>query len=79
VIKMMGFDGYGMSGWMWFYGALMMLLLWGGLAVLIVWVVRTFSRRSNRPDSAQEVLKRSFAAGEISPEDYEKTRHALLR
>jgi putative membrane protein len=76
---MMGFDGYGMSGWMWFYGALVMLLFWGGLAVLIVWVVRTFSRRSNGPDSAQEVLKRRFAAGEISPEDYEKTGHALLR
>ena len=76
---MMGFDGYGMSGWMWPYGALVMLLFWGGLAVLIVWVVKAFSRRSRGPESAQEVLKRRFAAGEISPEDYEKTRHALLR
>jgi putative membrane protein len=76
---MMGFDSYGMSGWMWPYGVLMMLLFWGVLAVLIVWLVRRFSGPSIGPDSAQEVLKRRFAAGEISPEDYEKTRHALTR
>jgi putative membrane protein len=76
---MMGFDGYGMSGWMWPYSVLMMLLFWGVLAVLIVWLVRRFSGPSIGPDTAQEVLKRRFAAGEISPEDYEKTRHALTR
>lgn len=76
---MMGFDGYGMSGWMWPYGVLMMLLFWGVLAVLIVWLVRRFSGPSIGPDTAQEVLKRRFAAGEISPEVYEKTRHALTR
>jgi putative membrane protein len=76
---MMGFEGYGMSGWMWPYGVLMMLLFWGVLAVLIVWLVRRFSGPSIGPDTAQEVLKRRFAAGEISPEDYEKTRHALTR
>ncbi|MBJ7601559.1 MAG: hypothetical protein JF922_26220 [Candidatus Dormibacteraeota bacterium] len=60
-----------MSGWMWPYGALMMLLFWGGLAVLIVWVVRRLSGPRIGSDSAREVLKRRFAAGEISPEDHE--------
>jgi hypothetical protein len=49
VVEMMGFDGYGMSGWMWLYGALVMLLFGGGLAVLIVWVLRTFSRPATDP------------------------------
>jgi putative membrane protein len=79
VIEMMGFDGYGMSGSWWLYGGLMMLLFWGALAGLIVWLVRRFSGPSIGPDSAQEVLKRRFAAGEISSEDYERTRHALMR
>jgi putative membrane protein len=72
---MMGFYGY---GWAWLFGLLMMLIFFGGLTVLAIWAVRTFSGpRPGAPESPLDVLKRRLAAGEISAEEYEKTRRAL--
>ncbi len=73
---MMGSYGY---GWGWLLGLLMMLLFFGGLTVLAIWAVRTFSGpRPSAQESPLDVLKRRFAAGEISAEEYEKARRALL-
>jgi len=74
---MMGYYGYGMSPWMWAVGMLVMLVFWGGLAALIVYGIRAFSRSRNAPESAEEILRRRLAAGQISPEDYERTRKVL--
>ncbi len=65
--------GWGMmlGGW------LMMLLFWGGLALLVVLAVRGFSG-SKQADKASETLRRRLAGGEISAEEYERTRKALL-
>ena len=59
-------------------------LFWGGLLILIAWVVvRIFPRRSedNRleapRDSAEEILRERFARGDISAEEYEKSMKAL--
>ena len=72
---MMGFYGY---GWAWLFGLLMMLIFFGGLTVLAIWAVRTFSGpRPGAAESPLDVLKRRLAAGEISAEEYEKTRRAL--
>ena len=74
---MMGFYyGPGVAGWMWLVGMVMMLLFWGGLAALIVWAVRAFAR-PDRGESADDILKRRLAAGQISQEEYEKTRRLL--
>lgn len=70
---------------MWgYYGAwnplwmlLPMLIFWGGLAALVVWAVRVFGGAKARDDSALETLRRRFAAGEISQEEYEKMRRVL--
>ena len=75
---MMGFDGYGASPWMWILGSLVMILFGGGLIVLVVWAVRAVSGpRSGSSDTALEVLKRRLAAGEITQDEYEKTRRVL--
>ena len=70
--------GAPMYGWMLLYGLLGMVLIAGG--GLLVW--RVLARRSlppgaptkrvspPQPDEAQAALKRRYAAGEISREDY---------
>lgn len=73
---MMGYGaGFGLVG------LLFMLLFWGGLILLAVWLVRAiFSSRTwrNSPPSsssssqtAQEILAQRYARGEITREQYE--------
>ena len=75
---MMGlYYGPGMPAWMWLVGVVMTLLFWGGLAALIVWAVRAFARPRAGGESAEEILKRRLAAGQISQDEYDSTRRAL--
>ena len=76
-------DGSGWGGWL--GGALMMLIFWGGLGVLIVFLARAFGARPSqgegkhdRPD-AREILSERFARGEISEDEFEQRRRALER
>jgi len=73
---MMGFGmGFGLLG------LLIMLLFWGGLIFLAVWLVRTiFSNNSTHNSSttqkregsnALEILAQRYARGEITREQYE--------
>jgi putative membrane protein len=74
----MGVDGYGMSPWMWILGSFMMVIFMGGLILLVVWGVRTIVEPGRGgSSSALEVLKRRLAAGEITPDEYEKTRRII--
>jgi putative membrane protein len=60
-------------------GLLFMLVFWGGLILLAVWLVRgLFSANASRgpnaggrEQSAQEILDQRYARGEISREQYE--------
>lgn len=67
-----GGDGW---GWLWITG--MMVLFWGGVILLGIWAVRGVSGPRRPSDAAIDVLRKRLAAGEISPEDFEKTRKAL--
>ena len=75
---MMG-DGWG--GWIW--GALMMLVFWGGLIALVVFLVRGFGARpsqgeeNRRGPEAREILAERFARGEISEDEFEQRRRVL--
>jgi putative membrane protein len=78
VDQMMGFDGYGVSPWMWILGSVMMVIVIGGLILLVVWAVNTVgASRPGSSNTALEVLKRRLAAGEITQDEYEKTRRLL--
>lgn len=47
---------------------------------LVVWlVVRSSNQRSGGSDSAEELLRRRFAAGEIDEEEYAKRSEVLRR
>ena len=67
--------GYNDS-WNWLWMAAMMVVVLGVIVGLVVFVIRA----SNGPkgnDQAAEILRRRLAAGEITQEDFEKTRKAL--
>ena len=68
---------YYAGGVHWVWMGLLMVLFWGGLVLLVAWAIRAFSGPASGRDDALDVLRRRLAAGEISPEDYEKTKRAL--
>jgi putative membrane protein len=76
-------DGGGWNAGSWILMTLMMLLFWGGLAALVVWLVR--SLREDRTPVApapprptpDDVLAERLARGEIDAEEYTR-RRALI-
>lgn len=72
---MMWYDGGYAFGWLWMAG--MMVLFWGGVLVVAVWAIRNFTERQKTGDAALDLLRRRFAAGEISAEEFEKSKKAL--
>ena len=54
-----------------------MLLFWGGVGALVVWLARRPRAPQHSADPALDILRRRLAAGEITPEDFEKTKRAL--
>jgi putative membrane protein len=67
------------------FGALMMLLFWGGLIVLVWFIARSFVGTGGRrqdarsPDTALDILKERYARGEISKAEYEEMRRDIER
>jgi uncharacterized membrane protein len=72
VIEMMW--GY-YDGWLWMLPS--MLLFSVGLIALLLWVVRAYTGSHSAADPAIETLRRRLAAGEISQDEFEKTRRLL--
>lgn len=77
-----GYYGSGFAGpWM----AVLMLLFWalviGGVVLLVVWLVRQGSNMApgsaSREDTALELLKRRYARGEITRDQFEQMRRDL--
>ncbi len=62
---------------MWGAGALLMLLLLGGLILLVAWGIRAVSGSTQPGKSALDTLRRRLAAGEISSEEFDKTKRTL--
>ncbi len=76
---MMGF-GFGMGLW----GIFIMLLFWGGLIALAVWLVglmfpasKTPSINAGMSQSAEEILKIRYARGEITEAEYKQMKETL--
>ncbi len=74
----------GLDGWMWGLGmglrGVGMLVFWGVVIALVVLFARRASGGSPPaayPDDAEEILRRRFAAGEITREQYEDMRRVL--
>jgi putative membrane protein len=72
----------GGGGWLWM---LLPLLFWGGLLAFAAWaLVRIFPNRSSddrgaggQEESAEEILRKRFARGEIAAEEYQRSIEVL--
>lgn len=64
------------DGFSWLWMALVMVLFWGGIGAVAVFAVRSFTG-SKHSDQAMDVLRRRFASGEITEDEFQKTRKAL--
>jgi putative membrane protein len=53
-----------------------MVLFWGGIITLAVFAFRAFAGPKGN-DQAIDLLRRRLAGGEITQEEFEKTRKAL--
>ncbi|HEY8731250.1 MAG TPA: SHOCT domain-containing protein [Candidatus Limnocylindria bacterium] len=65
------------EGWSWLWMAAMMVLFWGGVVTLVIFAARSFNPGRREGDAAMDTLRKRLAAGDISPEDFDKTRKAL--
>lgn len=73
---------HGAYGWpLWWLGAGFRLLILAAVIVGIVYLVRGVSRRGGWPgrsdESALEILKKRYARGEISKEEFEEMKRNL--
>ncbi len=70
----------GMGWWMGF-GVIWMVLFWGGLIALIVWITRKLSRSdtdvSYSKRNSIDIARERYAKGEISREEFEQIRSDL--
>lgn len=70
--------GYGMMGnWSpfgWGFGFISMLVFWGLIIWLIVWLIKTYSIKS---ESSSEILKKRYAKGEITKKQFEEMKREL--
>jgi len=74
--------GPGPWGWGWMIGGwIMMLVFWGLVIAGIVVLVRALTHRNvfGQPgtDNALEILRRRYAAGEITREQFEEMKRTL--
>ncbi len=74
-----------MSAWgIGFLGGLGMLILWGLIIGLVIWLIATLTRlnqsttgRNAAVHAALDILRRRLAAGDITPQEYEELRRGL--
>jgi putative membrane protein len=71
---MMGWNYY--DGWSFLWMGAVMLLVWGAVIALVAMLVRSQNHRPEG-DQALETLRRRFAAGEITQDEFESRRRAL--
>jgi putative membrane protein len=74
--------GPGPGGWGWMLGGwIMMLVFWGLVIAGIIVLVRVLTNRNVSGqaslDNALEILRRRYAAGEITKEQFEEMKRTL--
>ena len=67
---------YGMIGGWGFLGFFFWIILIAGIVLLVIWLTRKLpeKQRSSTDESALEILKKRYARGEISRDDFEKMK-----
>lgn len=80
MMKMMG--NIGLFGWWGMgFGFIFMILFWGLIIWLIVWIVTRYTKpgQAGKTESAIEILKKRFAKGEITKKQYEDMKKEISK
>lgn len=72
-----GMMGQGTTGTWSFLGMIFWIVLIVGIILLIVWLVTRMPGVSKREESALEILKKRYAKGEITKQEFEKMKKDL--
>ena len=73
----MWYINQGMGWWM-VFGAILMILFWGGIITLIIWGIGRLSRRDAiGKESPLDIAKERYARGEITKEQFEQIKKDL--
>jgi putative membrane protein len=67
-----------MEGWGMTLGGSIWMLIWIAALVVMVWLIVRRPDDRPRADDAQAILRARFARGELSQEEFERARDALL-
>jgi putative membrane protein len=75
---MMWYWGSGYGWGMALFGVVVMFVFWGGIALAIVYLVRSLGEpRPTQRDIAMDTLRRRLAEGDISSEEFERISKVL--
>jgi putative membrane protein len=74
--------GYGMMGGGWsIFGWLFMILFWAAIILAIIWLYKQIRGPTVEPtatgESPVDILKKRYASGEITKEQFEKMKKEL--
>jgi putative membrane protein len=73
--------GWGYGPHMWFGGGIFMILFWAAVVVAIVLVVRYVAKTSHgsqgQTESPLDILKKRYAKGELTKEQFDKMKEDL--
>jgi len=69
---MMWDSGQGMGWWM-LMGSVWFVVFWG----IVIWAVVRLTSRPERDESALELAKRRYAAGQLSREEFDQIRRDI--
>jgi putative membrane protein len=72
---MMGMGGFGLIWMLLFWGVLILLAIW--LVSLLFPAVKKSEPQENTPPSAVEILKERYARGELTREEYQQMVDAI--
>ena len=67
-------------GWWMLFGGVWMLLFWGAFIGLVVWGIRALTGSRGKPvnrEDRYEIVRRRYAQGEITREQFEEIRATL--
>ena len=68
-------SGYGIGGFGWFF----MLIFWGGLIWLVIWLILRASRGGGVSRDPLTIAKERYAKGELTKKEYDEVRLELLK
>ena len=74
---MMGGDVWWMMAPWWLLGWALVISIIAAIALVVVWAVRRSSRSVRTRETPLEILKRRFAQGEITPDQFETMKRQL--